>query len=465
MISEAKENLSLRYSLIEASLVSLLALSIYFINFLRNKFSEAPISYAILLAIIFAATFFSSFSKMTKKKSFLVYKYGAVKKKTEHSLSRWLIISSSILFYLSVSRDLSISRFWLLSFIITLLPFIIILDYKVKNPLISILKNKYRKNKNKDNVLLVGSSKWINNFSQKFKNKEYSSNLDIKGHYIIDNDIVTSELLEWIRDSNPDLLILSDELIESNVIELVSAMSDRRGFRLAVELSSLKKLQREFTLDNYGEYHISIASEPSIREPSNRFLKRLMDIAISIPIIILILPILYILVLLIQVLARSSGGVFYKQTRLGRGAKEFEVLKFRTMNLGEYDESLQATQKDPRIYPGGNLLRKLNVDEFPQFINVLRGEMSVVGPRPHLENHERQFEDTYRKYGLRRLAKPGITGLAQVTGLRGEVKKSEDILKRAQVDIKYIDTWSIFLDVKIIFLTFIQCIVPNKNAY
>ena len=134
------------------------------------------------------------------------------------------------------------------------------------------------------------------------------------------------------------------------------------------------------------------------------------------------------------------------------------------MNLGECDKSLQAIQKDPRIYSGGNLLRKLNIDEFPQFINVLMGEMSVVGPRPHLESHERQFEDTYRKYGLRRLAKPAMTGLAQVTGLRGEVKKSEDILKRAQVDIKYIDTWSIFLDVKIIFLTFIQCIVPNKNA-
>ena len=125
----------------------------------------------------------------------------------------------------------------------------------------------------------------------------------------------------------------------------------------------------------------------------------------------------------------------------------------------------QATAGDPRIYPIGRLLRKTSLDEMPQFLNVLFGAMSLVGPRPHMIIHNRRFSEIMDKYHVRTFAKPGITGLAQVSGYRGEAKNDEDVEERAKLDIKYIETWSLPLDLWIIFKTFFKVFKPPKTAY
>jgi lipopolysaccharide/colanic/teichoic acid biosynthesis glycosyltransferase len=150
---------------------------------------------------------------------------------------------------------------------------------------------------------------------------------------------------------------------------------------------------------------------------------------------------------------------------MGENGKSFEVVKFRTMNVNNDNEARQATKADPRIFKGGAMLRKLSLDEFPQFLNVFRGEMSVVGPRPHLACHEREFEQFYERYGMRRLVKPGLTGLAQIRGYRGEVRNSRDVRGRARCDLVYLWGWCMALDMRIIFLTAWQVVRPHHNAY
>ena len=145
--------------------------------------------------------------------------------------------------------------------------------------------------------------------------------------------------------------------------------------------------------------------------------------------------------------------------------KEFDILKYRTMNVGHGAEAKQASQGDSRIYPAGRWFRKLSVDELPQFWNVFVGHMSVVGPRPHLLEHNSLFARQLANYQVRTFVKPGITGLAQVRGLRGEARNMEDISRRIAADIEYLENWRPALEISIILNTILQVIRPPKTAY
>jgi lipopolysaccharide/colanic/teichoic acid biosynthesis glycosyltransferase len=155
----------------------------------------------------------------------------------------------------------------------------------------------------------------------------------------------------------------------------------------------------------------------------------------------------------------------YRQPRVGENGRIFQILKFRSMHIVNDDEARQAGAGDARIYPGGGWLRRLSVDEFPQFINVLRGEMSVVGPRPHMIAHEKEFEQFHELYGSRRYVKPGVTGLAQVVGYRGEVKDSKDVRGRARYDLFYVKHWSLGLDIRLALQTLTVLVHPPARAY
>jgi putative colanic acid biosynthesis UDP-glucose lipid carrier transferase len=135
------------------------------------------------------------------------------------------------------------------------------------------------------------------------------------------------------------------------------------------------------------------------------------------------------------------------------------------MRVHNEDESRQASQNDPRVFAAGAWLRKTSLDEIPQFLNVLLGEMSIVGPRPHLKAHDDQFAEAAEAYRFRQFIKPGITGLAQVTGFRGETRGHSDIRNRVQADIEYLEKWSLSLDFSIVCRTAWQMIVPPKSAY
>ena len=192
-------------------------------------------------------------------------------------------------------------------------------------------------------------------------------------------------------------------------------------------------------------------------------IKRTEDIIIASAILCLIsIPMLFIAA---GVKTTSSGPIIFKQKRYGYGGKEVEVWKFRSMTVCENDKMVrQATQNDPRVTRFGSLLRKTSLDELPQFINVLQGHMSIVGPRPHAVAHNEQYRKDIHGYMLRHLVKPGITGWAQINGWRGETDTLEKMQKRVDFDLDYIRNWSLNFDIKIIIATIFKGFV-NKQAY
>ncbi|MDR0995412.1 MAG: undecaprenyl-phosphate glucose phosphotransferase [Tannerella sp.] len=208
---------------------------------------------------------------------------------------------------------------------------------------------------------------------------------------------------------------------------------------------------------------LSVRKEP-LQAAYNRALKRTFDLVFSIVVLVTVFPVLY-LVLGILIKLSSPGPILFKQKRTGWYGREFYCYKFRSMRVNETADTQQAGRDDPRKTRLGNFLRRSNLDEFPQFINVLVGDMSVVGPRPHMLKHTEQYSALIDKYMVRHLVKPGVTGWAQVTGFRGETRTLEQMEGRIKRDVWYIENWSFFLDLKIIAVTLLNMFKGEKNAY
>lgn len=208
---------------------------------------------------------------------------------------------------------------------------------------------------------------------------------------------------------------------------------------------------------------LTIRREP-LQAFYNRALKRSFDLVFSSVVLCTIFPILYVLIGFL--IKRSSPGpIFFKQKRTGLYGHDFECYKFRTMRVNDQADTMQAVKDDPRKTKIGDFLRRTNLDEFPQFINVFKGDMSVVGPRPHMLKHTEQYSALIDKYMVRHLMKPGVTGWAQVTGYRGETKTLEQMEGRVKRDVWYIENWTFFLDLKIIVVTLVNMFRGDKNAY
>jgi putative colanic acid biosynthesis UDP-glucose lipid carrier transferase len=221
---------------------------------------------------------------------------------------------------------------------------------------------------------------------------------------------------------------------------------------------------RKLSLDFYGSLPVLLLLKEPLENPINRLLKRTFDLVFSLMVITLVFPWLFPFMMILVKLT-SKGPVFFKQLRTGEDGVEFLCYKFRTMKVNALSDELQATQNDKRLTAMGAFLRKTNIDELPQFFNVLVGNMSVVGPRPHMLKHTKEFSSVINNYLVRHFAKPGITGWAQVCGYRGETKDIVDIEKRVEYDIWYIENWTFYLDLKIIFLTAWNTIKGDKKAY
>lgn len=194
-----------------------------------------------------------------------------------------------------------------------------------------------------------------------------------------------------------------------------------------------------------------------------RFFKRVEDLVIGSLITLLILPVL--VAVAIGVKLSSPGPVLFKQDRYGLGGKKIKVWKFRSMRVMENDAVVtQATKNDPRVTKFGAFIRRTSLDELPQFVNVLQGSMSIVGPRPHAVAHNEEYRVLVDNYMIRHKIKPGITGWAQINGYRGETETVDKMEKRIQYDIQYMQNWSLWLDIKIIFMTVFKGFV-SETAY
>ena len=272
-----------------------------------------------------------------------------------------------------------------------------------------------------------------------------------------------------LMEKFPDELELGDELYlcisrkERDVIREVSKLCDHHVVRfyyvpVSVETIGLN-LKREFMDD----MEIYTTYENPLQNPVNKALKRMLDIVFSLvflSITALLFPIIYIVIKI-----QSPGPIFFKQLRTGLDGRDFYCYKFRSMHVNKDADRLQATKDDPRKYPFGNFMRKANIDELPQFWNVLKGDMSIVGPRPHMLAHTEMYSQLIDKYMVRHFVKPGVTGWAQVTGFRGETKELWQMEGRVKRDIWYMEHWSIWLDIRIVWLTFKTIFVHDEHAY
>lgn len=250
--------------------------------------------------------------------------------------------------------------------------------------------------------------------------------------------------------SNSDVRSLVDFGV-SNLVK-VKLITDYRGF-----------FSRGVSLETYDNIPVLNVAAVPLDERNNQIIKRAFDIFFSSIVLLLIFSWLYIIIALMIKLT-SRGPVFFKQQRAGKGNRPFNCLKFRTMIVNT-PEFKQATKNDPRVTRVGKFLRKTSLDELPQFINVLTGEMSIIGPRPHPLKLNEEFSPRIEKFMARHYIKPGITGLAQAKGFRGETKDDLSMKGRVKLDRFYIENWSFLLDLKIIVATIIALAKGDQQAY
>lgn len=242
----------------------------------------------------------------------------------------------------------------------------------------------------------------------------------------------------------------------------VKAEEDLIHFKFVLDIDLFMK--RRFHVD-FIENHpvLSLRPEP-LEDIGNRIRKRAWDLVVSVSVIVFILswltPLMAILIKL-----ESKGPVFFLQKRSGRRNKPFWCIKFRSLRVNDESDSKQVTKNDNRVTRIGRFIRKTNIDELPQFFNVLTGDMSVVGPRPHMLKHTEEFHAMYKEYMIRHFVKPGITGLAQVKGFRGEIKDREYLKGRIEHDVYYMENWSLWFDIKLMLATVMVTIEGDKNAY
>jgi len=224
-----------------------------------------------------------------------------------------------------------------------------------------------------------------------------------------------------------------------------------------------RTVTRQFELQSVGDVPILAVHPYPLKNPINRLIKRAFDLLVSS--VALILSPLVIIPVAIGIKLSSPGPIFFVQKRTGYRGQAFNCYKFRTMRMNSDSDTLQATKDDPRVTRFGNLLRRTSIDELPQFLNVWRGEMSVVGPRPHMVAQTEMYSALIDKYMLRHTIKPGITGWAQVRGYRGQTEELWQMEKRVEFDVWYAENWTFFLDLKIIFRTIWNAIRGEDNAY
>jgi exopolysaccharide biosynthesis polyprenyl glycosylphosphotransferase len=277
----------------------------------------------------------------------------------------------------------------------------------------------------------------------------------------------TQDLIPIVEQRQVAQVILLDLPASKEETARIVEVCQAAGCRLMIYDNIAARLPVPMTpVFEDGHYFFTAQNEP-LEDPVNRVLKRVFDLAIAVPVVAVILPVLCAWVWIKQ-RHQAPGPLFFVRPRGGPHDTEFQMLKFRSMYHEPPDqarEARQARSDDARIFPFGRFLRRSSLDEFPQFWNVLLGQMSVVGPRPHLPRHDHEFSQVAKAYRTRFLVKPGITGLAQIRGFRGEITDPALLQQRISQDLIYITGWSIWLDLQIALKTVWHLALPPKTAY
>lgn len=335
------------------------------------------------------------------------------------------------------------------------------------------LQQYRRQGYNYKNIVIIGYNKTSQNFYNYIKSNP-ALGLKFKGFFSLEENEEYTSMKGYrgtisdfyhycdLNDVNEIYCAIPAHGYES-ISEIVSfADNNLIRFKIIPDFGELVNIN--FDISFYNNVPIITPRHEPLEDLINRVIKRTFDIIFSLFVISFIFPFIFpILALLVR--ASSKGPVFFKQLRSGKGNKCFYCYKFRTMKINQDSDKMQAKKDDARITRIGQFMRKTNLDELPQFFNVLKGEMSVVGPRPHMVLHTEQYSKMINKYMVRHFVKPGITGWAQVNGYRGNTEATELMEKRIEYDTSYLENWSLWLDLKIILMTILNIFKGEENAY
>lgn len=315
------------------------------------------------------------------------------------------------------------------------------------------------------NVIIVGHGKDVEQLAEFFNdNPDYGYKLAKVFPMEGDKKAKIQESCEFVVKEKIDEIYCSLSNLSNSQVDHFIDFADNNLKILKFLPDNNELFSRNLKLDYYGYIPILSLRDIPLDDVINQSIKRIFDIAFSFLIILGLLSWLTpLLALLIKF--ESKGPVFFRQKRNGLNYREFNCFKFRSMNLNEIADLEQVSKNDPRITRVGKFIRKTSIDELPQFFNVLLGDMSVVGPRPHMVSHTEMYAKKVDKFMVRHFIKPGITGLAQTNGYRGEVETDKDIINRVKYDIFYVENWSLLLDVKIVFMTLYNALRGEEKAY
>jgi len=326
---------------------------------------------------------------------------------------------------------------------------------------------KYRiAGSNTRNAIIIGHTQQTVNLKNLFETKaEYGYRF--KGFFSDkkQGDLITGRVADIesfaLENKIDDIYCSLNEISNLRLRELV-AFCDANNKVIKFIPDTKEIFSRNLTVDYYEFFPVLSLRKTPLHEPIATIAKRVFDIVFAFLVILLVLSWLTpIMALLIKL--ESNGPVFYRQIRAGMNEEQFFCFKFRSMQINNQMDQL-AVKNDPRVTKVGKFIRKTSIDELPQFLNVLLGDMSVVGPRPHIYSINHRYSVKIKKYGARHTVKPGITGLAQVRGFRGEITSDEDMINRIKYDVFYIENWSILLDIKIILQTIVG-MFGDEKAY
>jgi len=459
MISQREKTLYFSFCVLQAGLAALLFLVLYAGNeFSRSGWLSAPGAYLQILTVMFLSLGAES---VTRPELYRV-SAGRAPRAEAVALARrqslWLLGGFAV--FLALTRDTSISRIFLVGLPVLCFPLFLASNRHGRHWLLRFFGGRGMHVRLR--ALLVGTPEWCTDLREYLEG--YRDFCEVLEPVVCTVETPADRIVDSVAALHPDLLIFGARELPHETVSRLLALGDRRGFRCWIPLELSRRHGRRFELQDVGGLSVLTPPTLPLALASNRAVKRAFDLAVS---AVVIPPVVLPLMAVVWVIQRfsSPGPLFYRQERVGENGRIFEILKFRTMHVDNDDEARQARRGDARIYPGGGWLRRFSVDEFPQFINVLRGDMSVIGPRPHMIVHERQFEKFHELYGSRRYVKPGLTGLAQVEGYRGEIKDAKDVRGRARYDLFYVRHWCLGLDIRLAIQTLGVLVHPPVKAY
>jgi putative colanic acid biosysnthesis UDP-glucose lipid carrier transferase len=333
---------------------------------------------------------------------------------------------------------------------------------------IHLMLRKYRaRGFNFRNAVIIGKGEVGKKLAEVLRRRK-DFGIRFMGYFDLNNEMIRNRdyIKKFLDDAvkNEIDIIYINEIMDELLIKRLIDFADEHYIKVKIVPGGSLQLEKNLSFSRYGDLYVVNVNEIPLDNVFNFGLKRVFDFVFSFLVTVFILSWMIPLVgLLIKL--ESKGPIFFIQERNGVNNQVFKCLKFRSMTPNDYSDTKQAVKNDPRVTRIGAFLRKTSLDEVPQFLNVLLGDMSIVGPRPHPVPMNQKFSTYVQKYNARHRIKPGITGLAQVKGYRGEILHPYQIRSRVRLDYFYVQNWSIWMDLSICFRTIAEIFVYRKNAY